>query len=133
VLDRLYLDADVTLSAPLDRNAPRVRPSLIAVSLHEALLLWGDLALHVKGDLVPDAAGFAEGSLTLRATNWQRLLPALVAAKLIKPEVVPTWTRVLGIMARQSGDPAVIDLTLRLAQGRVSLGPLPLGAAPRLR
>jgi hypothetical protein len=133
VLDRLHLDADLTFSAPIDRNAPQTRPELTGLSLHEALLVWGDLALHATGDLVPDAAGLAEGSLTLRATNWQRLLPAMVAAGLVKPEVVPTWTRMLTALAQQSGDPAVIDLTLRMSGGRVSLGPLPLGPAPRLR
>lgn len=133
VIDRLRLDADLTFSAPIDRNASRTGPDLTGLALHEALLLWGDLALHAKGDLEPDAAGLAEGSLTLRATNWQRLLPALVAAGLVRPEVVPTWTRMLEIMAQSSGDPAVIDVTLRFAQGRVSLGPLPLGSAPRLR
>jgi len=133
VLDRLYLDADLTFSAPLDRDAPLSRPELTRLALHEALLIWGDLALHAKGDLAPDAAGLAEGSLTLRATNWQRLLPALVSAGLVKSEVAETWTRMMEIMAQQSGDPAVMDVTLRFSQGRVSLGPLPLGPAPRLR
>jgi hypothetical protein len=133
VLDLLRLDADLTFSAPVLLNAPGTRPELTGLSLGEALLVWGDLALHARGDLVPDAAGLAEGSLTLRATNWQRVLPALVEAGLVKPEVAQTWTRMLEIMAAQSGDPAVIDLTLRFAQGRVSLGPLPLGPAPRLR
>jgi hypothetical protein len=133
VLDRLHLDADLTFSAPIDRKAPQTRPELTGISLHEGLLIWGDLALHAKGDLVPDAAGLAEGSLTLRATNWQRLLPAMEAAGLVKPEVVPTWTRMLTVMAQQSGDPAVIDLTVRFSAGRISLGPLPLGPAPRLR
>jgi hypothetical protein len=133
VLDRLHLDADLVFSAPIDRNAPQTRPELTGLSLHEGLLIWGDLALHAKGNLVPDAAGLAEGSLTLRATNWQRLLPAMVAAGLLKPEVAQTWTRMLSVMAQQSGDPSTIDLTLRFAQGRVSLGPLPLGPAPRLR
>lgn len=133
VLDRLHLDADLSFSAPLDRAVSRTRPEVTSLALREALLIWGDLTLHAQGDLAPDAAGLAEGSLTLRATNWQRLLPALAAAGLIKPEVVPTWTRMLDIVAQQSGDPAVIDVTLRFAQGRVSLGPLPLGPAPRLR
>ncbi len=133
VLDRLHLDADLTFSAPLDRNAAVVRPDLTGLALHEALLVWGDLSLHAEGDLAPDAAGLAVGSLTLRATNWQRLLPALSAAGLVKPEVVPAWSRMLEIMASQSGDPAVIDVTLRFSNGRVSLGLLPLGAAPRMR
>jgi hypothetical protein len=133
VLDRLRLDADLTFSAPIDRTMAEVRPEVTAIDLREALLLWGDLSLRAEGALVPDAAGLAEGSLTLRVTNWQRLLPALVAAGLVRPDVVPTWTRMLEIMAQSSGDPAVIDVTLRFAQGRVSLGPLPLGPAPRLR
>jgi hypothetical protein len=133
VLDRLFLDADLSFSAPLDRNAPLTRPELTGLALDEALLIWGDLALHATGDLAPDAAGLAEGSLTLRVTNWQRVLPALEAAGLVKPEVVPTWTRMLEVMAQPSGDQGVIDVTLRFAQGRVSLGPLPLGPAPRLR
>jgi hypothetical protein len=38
----------------------------------------------------------------------------------------------LGVVAGLSGDPEVIDAELGFSNGRMFLGPLPLGRAPRL-
>jgi hypothetical protein len=56
-----------------------------------------------------------------------------VAAGAIKPDVAPTITGFLNAIATQGGDPEVIPLPLIFANGRGTLGPLPLGPAPRLR
>jgi len=55
-----------------------------------------------------------------------------LAAGLIKPEVAPTWVNVFALLAAQTGDPEDLDLPLVFAKGRMSLGPLPLGPAPRM-
>jgi hypothetical protein len=36
------------------------------------------------------------------------------------------------LLAAQTGDPEDLDLPLVFANGRMSLGPLPLGPAPRM-
>jgi hypothetical protein len=51
---------------------------------------------------------------------------------LVQPEVAPTVERMMETMAASSGDPQVLDLPLKFSSGRMSLGPLPLGPAPRM-
>lgn len=127
----VYLDADATLSAPLDRFAQTSQPKLMGLKLTEGRVKWGDLQFHVAGDLTPDAQGFASGTLDLRLNGWKDLPPVLAALGLIKPEIMPTVTNMLGAMAQQSGNPEVVELKLKCADGRMNLGPFPLGPAPR--
>jgi hypothetical protein len=132
-VERLHVDANVTLTAPLDRSAGETRPMPERVEVREIQLVWGPLALFGKGEVTASDQGLAEGRIDLRLTNWQQAVPLAVAAGLIKPEVAPTWENVLAALAAQSGDPADLDLPLVFANGRMSLGPLPLGPAPVLR
>jgi hypothetical protein len=130
-IDRLHLDADLSFDAPLDRFAAARRPALTAIRLREALVVQGDVSARAEGSLAPDAAGLVEGDLTLRLTNWRAVLATAVAAGLIRPDAAQTAERMLALVARQSGDPDRIELTLRFGGGTVNLGPVPLGPAPR--
>ena len=56
----------------------------------------------------------------------------LVAAGLITADAAPTVTRALELLVQQGNDPSVLTLPLAFQQGRMSLGPLPLGPAPFL-
>lgn len=132
-IERLRLDGTVTLSAPVDRHLATTRPDLQALTVKEALLVWGDLTVSGKGDIVPTADGTAEGRIDIRIDNWRKLVPVLVAAGLVTPEVSETVTRAMELMAAQDGTPDVLDVPLVFASGRMSLGPIPLGPAPRLR
>lgn len=126
----VQIDAVVALSAALDRHAGESRPALRLVDLREARVLWGDLKLHGKGEMAPDAAGFAAGRIELRVENWRLLPPLLTAFGVITAEFAPTLERGLEVMVVQGGDPAVLVLSLVAKDGRMSLGPLPLGLAP---
>ena len=85
-----------------------------------------------KGQIEPDADGFASGRVEIEVTNWQRLIPLLIVTGAVKPEVAPTVENMMAAMAKQGGTPDVLKLPLTLASGRMSLGPLPLGPAPML-
>ena len=61
------------------------------------------------------------------------MVPVMVALGLIKPEVTETVTRAMELLAQQDGTPEVLDVPLVFQNGRMSLGPVPLGAAPYLR
>lgn len=122
--------ATATTTAPLDRFAGDTNPRLAALDLTEALITWGDLSISAKGAITPDDQGFASGRIEIAVTNYQRLVPALVAAGAIKPEISVTVGNMLDAMAKESGDPNLLQLPLLLQDGRVSLGPLPLGDAP---
>lgn len=124
--------ATATLSAPLDRFAGDTNPRLTALDLSDSLITWGDLSVVAKGVITPDDQGYASGRIEIAVTNYQRLVPALVAAGAIKPEISQTVGNMLDAMAKESGDPNLLQLPLILQDGRVSLGPLPLGDAPLL-
>ncbi len=126
----VQLRAVASLTAPLDRHAGKTRPMLAALALGQALVNWGDLSATASGSIAPDDQGFAAGRIEIAVTNWQRMVPALVAAGVIKPELSQTVENMMAALAKETGDPNVLKLPLVLADGRMSLGPLPLGPAP---
>ena len=128
----LRLVATATLTAPLDRFAGETHPRLAALELTDSQFAWGALSATASGRIAPDDQGFAAGRIEIAVTNWQPLVPALVAAGAIKPDMAETLTRLLTALAQESGDPDALNLPLTLADGRVSLGFLPLGEAPRM-
>jgi hypothetical protein len=132
VVEAAGIDGVAAFSAPLDRFAGSARPQLLALTIKSGTLRWGDMVLTGKGKVVADAEGLAEGQIDLSLQNWRKILPPAVALRLITPEVAPTVERVMEALARQSGDPSVLDLPLVMKAGRMSLGPIPLGPAPRM-
>lgn len=124
------LDATLTLTAPLDRHAARTRPQLDRLTLREARLDWGDIRAHVSGELTPDADGLAQGRLDVRLDGAAKALDLAIAAGLIAPEARATWQAAIATLAPPGQS---LTLPLQLAGGRMLMGPLPLGPAPRLR
>ena len=70
--------------------------------------------------------------IDIRIVEWRELVPVLVAAGLVTTDAAPTVTRALDLLAQQGDDPDILNLPLAFQQGRMSLGPLPLGPAPYL-
>lgn len=132
IIERLHLDAVATLTAPLDRFALQSEPRLSGLRLKEGLLRWGDMVISASGDLTAGEDGLAEGRIDLRVENWRQLVPVLVASGIVTAEVSPTVTRAMELLSQQGADPKVLNIPLILQSGRMSLGPLPLGPAPRM-
>ena len=132
VIDRVSLLASTQLTAPLDRHIGGSAATPVFISLDSLLIIWGELEVTATGKVAPDAAGYAAGRIEFEVTNWQKLVPALVAIGAIKPEISQTVENMLGAMAKETGDPDVLKLPLILNEGRMWLGPLPLGSAPML-
>ena len=130
VIDRVRLDAFATFSAPLDRFSGETRPTITALSIKDGVFTWGTLQASAKGNLTI-IAGLPEGRITLSVRGWRNLVPLAVNTGAIKPEIAQTVTRMLEALATSSGDQDVLELPLVFADGRMSLGPLPLGPAPR--
>lgn len=133
LVEEVFVDADLVMSAPVNRHVGATRPVPMAVDLTAARLNWGALKLSAKGALEVDDAGFAAGQINIRVENWRLLPPVLVAAGVITEGFAPTLTRGLEVMAEAGADPAVLTLPLTAKAGRMSLGPLPLGPAPYWR
>lgn len=131
VIDLVRLDALATFSAPIDRFAPQTRPELTALSIKEGRVTWGSLLVDASGDLAVQG-GLPEGRIAIRITGWRALVPMAVAIGAVKPEVAPTVERMMEALATAGGNPDVLEMPLVFADGRMSLGPIPLGPAPRL-
>jgi hypothetical protein len=127
-LGLLRLDAEVTLSAPLDRRLSGPL-RLLALSLREARLSRGDVALGMTGDLAPDAQGFLAGTVTLAAENWRGLLDLLEAAGLLVYDQRAFLEGALGELAQGSDR---IEVPVTFQDGRIEALGLVLLDAPRV-
>lgn len=131
-IDAVRVLGSVKLTAPIDRHMGETVVAPKELKLDLLQITWGELEVNASGKVAPDAAGFAAGRIEFEVTNWQMLVPILVATGAIKPEISQTVENMLGAMAKETGDPDVLKLPLILNEGRMSLGPLPLGPAPML-
>ena len=134
VADSLLFDARAALDGPLDRRAVEmVPPGIVQLRLERLALRWGTLALEASGMLAADAQGLAEGQLDLRAENWRALLEAFVDSGLVNREIAGALEFALGFLERPRDGRSVIEVPLTMAGGAARIGPVTIGAAPRLR
>lgn len=128
----LHLDAYASFTAPLDRHAGQSNPRLSVLDLREARLDWGSLKITAGGRMAAGADGLAEGAVEVKIVGWRQLLPLMVALGRTTADQARVLERGLEVLAKAGGDPEVLNLTLRAAGGQMTLGPLPLGPAPRM-
>ncbi|MBI1170523.1 DUF2125 domain-containing protein [bacterium] len=126
----VHLDAHVTLSQPLD--LAMTNPDVVAAGIAALHMVWGALELTGEGQVKPDAQGLAEGKIDLSLKGWRKVPDVVVALGLVPPANRVTVLRGLEFLAASGGDPTVLNLPLTFKDGYMSLGPLPLGPAPRL-
>lgn len=130
----LEIDASIRLSAPLDRHSMAgAMPGIEAVTLREIAFNWGDIAIEAGGDVAQDDQGRAVGEVTLRAANWEQALELARSAGALTDGGVLTYSAMARNLDETPEDPATLTLTLRFADGIMSLGDFPVGAAPMLR
>lgn len=131
--DTLALEMAVAFDMPWDRSAlEQRRPQPRRIDLKLADARWGDLRLKATGALTVDDQGLPEGEIALQAENWRGLVLMAERSGALPPSLRNSVERVLGLLASASGNPQNLDITLGFADGYVTLGPLPLGHAPRL-
>ena len=93
---------------------------------------WGRLDIRGRGSLAVDAEGFAEGRIDLRARNWEDMLAVAESSGALNPTLAGALRGGLALLARLSGDRDALDVPLEFEGGVARLGPIPIGAAPRL-
>ncbi|MDU8909687.1 DUF2125 domain-containing protein [Aestuariicoccus sp. MJ-SS9] len=133
-LDGVRLDARVTFDDPLTRDrltGGGTQPNAIDLRLAEYRL--GDVRLKLAGTVDVANDGTLDGRLTLQAENWRVLVAMAEDAGQLPPAVARTLEQGLDIVASLSGSRDTLDLPLDFDDGRMALGPIPLGPAPRLR
>ena len=126
----VHLDATLALSSPIGWEMEGAQ--LMGLTVTQLHIIWGSIDLVAQGNVVPDATGLASGKINLDLKGWRSLPGVVVALGLVKPDMKVSITRGLEFLAAASPDPQVLHLALTLKDGEMSLGPLPLGPAPRL-
>lgn len=132
-LDALSADLTVDFDAPWDINAIQTaRPQPRKINLRLAEARWGQLELQAAGEMTVDAAGIPEGEITIKARNWREILKLAVETGAIPEAFAGSLEDGLSLMSQLAGNPKTLDIPLGLRGGRVLLGPVPIGPAPRL-
>lgn len=127
------LDASVTFDAPWDRHAIETgRPNITALDLHVLKSKWGSLELWLAGQLRIDSQGRPTGRLTLKARNWREILDLLTGAGWIPDQLAGPLESGLDLVALLAGSSKTLDVPLTFRDGKMRLGPIPLGDAPRI-
>ncbi|MDE3240498.1 MAG: DUF2125 domain-containing protein [Paracoccaceae bacterium] len=128
----VYLDAELDFDRVIDRHALNAPPRPTGITVKDGHIAWGKMVLSVTGQVSIGATGVPDGKIDLRVQNWEGLPQILAGLGVIKQDLAPTVHNMLTELAKGSKDPNVIDLPLYFAKGWMSLGPLPLGPAPRI-
>lgn len=127
-------DALVTFDKPWDLSAIEVaRPQPTRIDLAEARAEWGDLMIRLSGAVDVDDQGRGTGQVTIRAQNWPAMLDMAERGGVLGNGARQSVETALGFLASLTGRREDLDVTLRLDQGFMFLGPLPIGEGPRLR
>lgn len=132
-MQQAYLDAELGFDAPIDRHIANRPPRLTDLRVKDAHVAWGPMLLSAQGNLTVNAQGQPEGRITLRAKDWRAMVDMAVATGLIRQQIAPTVRDMLAELSKTSGAPDTVDLPLAFHDGWMSIGPIPLGPAPKLR
>ena len=133
VFDTLTIDATVGFDAQWDRHSlEQERPQITDFVLKKLQATWGELDLTAAGELAFDARGVPSGRITMKATNWRKMLTIGIATGAVSKGIALTLEQALEGLAGMSDDPDILDLPLSFQDGFMSFGPIPLGPAPRL-
>lgn len=124
----LRIDAEAALDRPLDRRLTGT-PRLQALTLRQARVERGDVALSAVGDLAPDAQGYLSGTIRITIENWRGLLDLLESAGFLVLDQAPFLAGALEQLS-QGGDR--IEVPVTFADGQVAALGIVLTQAPRL-
>jgi hypothetical protein len=133
VFDRISLDSTLAFTHPWNLLATRANtPQLTEIAVASLTTLWGDVQFQASGTLQIDQNGYPSGTLDLTATNWQKMYQLAENANAVDPDFAQTIQNALKVLANMSEGENIIKAPLNFANGQMLLGPLPIGAAPRL-
>jgi hypothetical protein len=131
--DAFTADLMVTFDRVWDRRAlEQRRPQPRVIDLKRAHFTWGDIEILATGDLTVDEDGLISGALSIKAENWPALLDMVQNAGYLPPNMRPQAEQMLKGLAQMTGKTTGLDLTLSFQEGRMSMGFIPLGRAPRI-
>ncbi len=131
--DTFNTDLTVTFDRLWDRRALEARrPQPRVIDIKLAQFIWGEIELRGTGNLTVDEEGLASGTVTVMAENWPAILDMVESAGYLPANMRPQAEQMLNGLAQMNGQTTGLDLTITLEAGRISMGFLPLGRAPRI-
>ena len=130
-IEVLFLDMTLGFDAPWDRIAvEQGAPWVTRITINQLDTGWGTLGLGGSGVLEIAASGEITGELALEFRNWRAVVDLFVTSGAIDRGLAETIKTGLGLLT--GADATSLKTTLTLANGKMSLGPVPLGSAPRV-
>lgn len=131
-VETLRLDTEIGFTAPWDRFAiEHARPQITDIDIGDLSLNWGDVIFQAAGELTVDSEGRAEGQIDIRAVEWRRLLDMAISTGVLDRSLRNTVENGLNLLAGLSGNPDTIDAPLTFRGDVITIGPIPIGPAPR--
>lgn len=131
--DILRADVLAQFDAPWDRFAvERARPQFTHIDLKKVAAVWGDLELEAAGAVDIDAAGYPEGDITVRLTNWREIIALARGLEQVPAPLLDAVEAGLKLLAGLNGRAETLDVPIRFKGGTAWIGPVPIGAAPQL-
>jgi len=128
------LETTAVFDAAWDRVAIETRkPNLTRLDVDVFAAKWGVMELQGKGSITIDAAGYPDGKLSIRAKNWRDMIALAVQSGALDASVARSVETGLSLLAMLSGNKETLDIPLNFSNRVILLGPVPIGAAPRLR
>ncbi|MEE9387622.1 MAG: DUF2125 domain-containing protein [Paracoccaceae bacterium] len=132
--DAIRLDAALTFDAPWDRFAvDQQLPGLTDININRFQFQWGELDFRASGNLSLDGRGYVQGKLSVTAQNWREIYKILVRIGVVQGNFAGPIESFLQIMALETEDPNLLQADWVFKDGRMRIGAIPLGPAPRLR
>ncbi len=131
--DIFAAELTVTFDRVWDRRAlEHRRPQPRVINLKLAQFIWGEVEILATGDLTVDEEGLVSGPLSVKVKNWPEILNMVETAGYLPPNMRPQAEQMLKGLAQMTGQTTGLDLTINLQDGRMSMGFIPLGLAPRI-
>ncbi|KIN68597.1 DUF2125 domain-containing protein [Sulfitobacter donghicola] len=131
--ETLVADMTVTFDRPWDKSAlEHTRPQPTAIKIDQINAAWADLNIFASADLQVAQGGIPSGTFTLKAQNWQRMLDVATTSGAMNADMRAQAESILGLLAGLSGNADTLDVEITIDQGRMRMGFVPLGNAPRI-
>lgn len=132
-IENISLNLTAVLSDSISlRTIEDERPQIRELQISRVRANWGELVLRGTGTLMVNGQGVMDGEIKLSAKNWREMLQMAQVAGTISDDVARAAELGLGLIARLNGSETSLDTTLTFRSGRMFLGPIPIGAAPKL-